>query len=576
MRVHNIAIADIFNELADLLEIKGENPFRIRAYRNAARTVAALPQDIGELLDKGEDLSSLPGIGKDLAGKIEEIASTGHLAVLDKLEEKLDPQLIELMRIGGLGGKRVGAIYSKLGVHTLEGLEEAAKEHRISKLPGFGEKIEQSILEGIEKRRQQGDRFDLLEAEETATYLTSYLQNSSIFKSVTVAGSFRRRKDTIRDLDILGICDDAGRASELFCSFPGVVKVVSSGGTRSTVILANRMQVDLRVVPQESFGAALHYFTGSQLHNIAVRRRGVKRGLKINEYGVFRGEERIGGEREADVFSAVGLSYIEPELREDAGEIEAAERGALPKLVELSDIRGDLHAHTTYTDGKVSLEGMVSAAREMGYEYLAITDHSQRLAMTGGLDEIMLREQIGRIERLNGELKDFTVLKGIEVDILEDGSLDLPDSVLRELDLCVCSIHSRFNLSFEKQTERILRAMDNPYFTIFAHPTGRVLNRRLPYEFDLDRVIGHARQRGCFFEINASPYRLDLSAQMARAAVEGGVKVAVNTDAHNIGDLKFMRFGISQARRGWIEKDGVINTRKGGKLRQLLRESRFK
>ncbi|MFP4014478.1 MAG: helix-hairpin-helix domain-containing protein, partial [Chitinispirillaceae bacterium] len=394
MRVHNTAIAEIFNDLADLLEIKGENPFRIRAYRNAARTVSALPQDIGELLEQGEDLSTLPGIGKDLAGKIEEIATTGHLAVLDKLEETLSPELIELMRIAGLGGKRVMALYAKLGVHTLEGLERAAKEHRICKLPGFGEKIEQSILDGIQKRREQGGRFGVLEAEETASLLTSYLESSGLFEQVIVAGSFRRRKDTVRDLDILATGADPARAANLFTSYPEVARVVSSGGTRSTVILVNRMQVDLRVVPAESYGAALHYFTGSQLHNIAVRKRGVKKGLKINEYGVYRGDERIGGKEESDVFGAVGLPFIPPELREDAGEIEAAQKGELPDLVEEKDIRGDLHAHTNYTDGKMPLEEMVAAAKAMGYEYLAITDHSQRLAMTGGLDEIMLREQI--------------------------------------------------------------------------------------------------------------------------------------------------------------------------------------
>lgn len=575
MRVHNTAIAEIFNDLADLLEIKGENPFRIRAYRNAARTVSALPQDIGELLEQGEDLSTLPGIGKDLAGKIEEITTTGHLSVLDKLEETLSPELIELMRIAGLGGKRVMALYTKLGVHTLEGLEGAAKEHRICKLPGFGEKIEQSILEGIEKRREQGGRFGVLEAEETASLLVSYLQNSGLFEQVIVAGSFRRRKDTVRDLDILATGADPDKAAKLFSSYPGVVKVVSSGGTRSTVLLVNRMQVDLRVVPSESYGAALHYFTGSQLHNIAVRKRGVKKGLKINEYGVYRGEERIGGREESDVFRAVGLPFIPPELREDAGEIEAAERGELPDLVEEKDIRGDLHAHTNYTDGKVPLEEMVAAAKAMGYEYLAITDHSQRLAMTGGLDEIMLREQINRIDRLNQKLRGITVLKGIEVDILEDGALDLHDSVLRELDLCVCSIHSRFNLSFQKQTDRILRAMDNPYFTIFGHPTGRIVNRRMPYEYDFEKVVKRAAQRGCFLEINSTPDRLDIHDHLVRTAKAEGVKIAVDTDAHSVGDLKFIRFGIGQARRGWLSRDDVLNTRSLKKLRELLRRSRL-
>ncbi|MFP4680184.1 MAG: DNA polymerase/3'-5' exonuclease PolX [Chitinispirillaceae bacterium] len=574
MRVHNTAIAETFNDLADLLEIKGENPFRIRAYRNAARTVSALPQDIGELLEQGEDLSTLPGIGKDLAGKIKEIATTGHLSVLDKLEETLSPELIELMRIAGLGGKRVMALYTKLGVHTLEGLEKAAAEHRICKIPGFGEKIEQSILEGIKKRREQGGRFGVLEAEETASLMVSYLKNSGLFREVVVAGSFRRKKDTVRDLDVLAAGAEPAKAAEVFCSYPAVTKVVSSGGTRSTVILVNRMQVDLRVVPVESYGAALHYFTGSQLHNIAVRKKGVKLGLKINEYGVYKGKKRLGGKEESDVFRAVGLPYIPPELREDAGEIEAAQKGRLPDLIEADDIRGDLHAHTNYTDGKVPLEEMVEAAKAMGYEYVAITDHSQRLAMTGGLDEVALRGQISRIDRLNQKLRGFTVLKGIEVDILENGELDLPDSVLRELDLCVCSIHSRFNLSFQKQTDRILRAMDNPHFTIFGHPTGRIVNRRMPYEYDFEKVVRRAAQRGCFLEINSSPDRLDIHDHLVRTAASAGVKIAVNTDAHNTGDLKFIRFGVGQARRGWLSSEDVVNTRSLKKLRELLEKSR--
>ena len=571
MRIHNAAISAIFNQLADLLEIKGENPFRIRAYRAAGRTINGLSQDITEMLSQGQDLSKLPGIGKDLAHKIEEIVNTGHLSVLDEAEKELDPELVKWMSIAGLGGKRVAAINSMLGIVTLDQLEKAARDHQISKLPGFGEKVERSILEGIAQSREALGKIMLFEAEEIARLIEQYLSRLSVVKSITVAGSFRRRKETVRDIDILVTGNDSVAIVNHFLAYPGIVKIISRGETRNTVIIQSGIQVDVRIVPEESYGAAIHYFTGSKAHNIGIRKRGVRLGLKINEYGVYRGNKLIGGKYEEDVYRAVKLPFIEPELREDSGELEAAEQGRLPALVKLSDIRGDLHAHTIRTDGHATIEQMVSTAMAKGYSYLAITDHSQHLAMTHGLTERDLAEQIDQINRVNLSLNGFTVLKGIEVDILENGKLDLPDSILKELDLTVCSVHYKLNLPRKEQTERVLRAMDNRYFRIFAHPTGRLINRRPPYEIDMEKIVMAAKERGCILEVNSSPDRLDLTDIHCRLVKNNGVKVSIDTDAHSTSDLDLMRFGIGQARRGWIEKEDVINTLELGVLRQVLK-----
>lgn len=571
MRIHNAAVAQVFSDMADLLEIKGDNPFRVRAYRTAARTVNGLSQDISELLANGEDLSRFPGIGKDLANKIEEIAVSGHLVALDKLKKEVSPELIQLMKIAGLGGRRVAVLNKKLGVLTIDDLERAAREHKICKIPGMGERIEKSILEGIAHERDAGGRVILFEAEEIAKRMTDHLRALKEIDKMVVAGSFRRRKETVRDIDILVTGKDNHIITEHFFSFPEVVKMVSKGETRSTVVLTSGIQVDVRIVPDECYGAALHYFTGSQAHNIGIRKRGVRLGLKINEYGIYKADERMSGREEMDVFKAVGLPFIEPELREDNGEIEAAEAGELPELLKLKDIRGDLHSHTIRTDGHSTLEEMVEASIKRGYSYLAITDHSQRLAMAHGLAPADVAEQIDIIDKMNGSLKNFTILKGIEVDILEDGTLDLPDSILKELDVRVCSIHSKFNLSFEKQTERIIRAMDNPYFNILAHPTGRLINSRAPYEIDMERIMEAAKERGCILEVNAYPDRLDLTDFHCRMAKSIGVKVSIDTDAHSVSDLDFMRFGVGQARRGWIERADVINTRSVKDLLKLMK-----
>jgi len=570
MLVHNADVADIFNRFADLLEIDGANPFRVRAYRNAARTIASLGQNATDMVRKGKDLTELPGIGKDLAQKIEEIVRTGSLSQLKELEAHIPGQLARLMKMPGLGPKRVRALHERLGISTLEELKMAAEKGKISQLRGFGDKIEQMVLEEIGQVKK-GERIKLVVAEEIGNALVDHLKKVEGVKEVEVAGSYRRRKETVADLDILVTCTEDARVMDPFVNYENVVKVLSQGETRSSVELRSGIQVDLRVVAEESYGAALHYFTGSKAHNIAIRTLGVKKGLKINEYGVFRNKKRIAGTREEEVFQSVGLPFIEPELRENWGEIEAAQRGQLPKLIAMKDIRGDFHTHTKATDGHNSLEEMAEAARALGYEYLAVTDHSQKVTMAHGFDARRLAQRIKEIDRLNAKLKGIILLKSIELDILKDGSLDLPDEILKELDLTVCSVHYHFNLARKDQTERIIRAMDNPYFSILAHPTGRLINQREPYDVDMELLIDAARERGVFLELNAHPDRLDLSDAHTKMAKEKGVRVAISTDAHRTTDLDFMHFGVGQARRGWLERDDVINTRRWEDVKKLLK-----
>jgi DNA polymerase (family 10) len=571
--VHNAEVAEVFARIADLLEIRRENPFRVRAYRQAALTVGGLSRSVADMAARGEELSDLPGIGKDLEGKIREMVETGGLTLLRELERELPPELPRLMKVAGLGPRRVRLLYEALGVESLDGLEKAAREGRIHGLKGFGEKTEMRILEEVKGVKSAGERVSIAAADEVARHLMAYLGKVKGVKKVAAAGSYRRRKETVRDLDVLVTAAKGSRVMERFSEYEDVKRVLSKGGTRSTVLLRSGFQVDVRVVPDESYGAALCYFTGSKAHNIAVRKLGVKRNLKINEYGVFRGRRRIAGRTEEEVYRQVGLPYIEPELRENMGEIEAARERKLPRLVDLKDIRGDLHAHTKLTDGRMGLEEMAEGARERGYEYLAITEHSKRVTVARGIDAKKLALHIKAIERLNARLRGMSLLKGIEVDILEDGSLDLPDGILKELDLVVAAVHYKFNLPRERQTERIVRAMDNPLVTVLAHPTGRLIGERPPYEVDMERLMLAASKRGCHMELNAYPDRLDLTDTHARMAKEMGVMVAVSTDAHSVTDLDHMRFGVGQARRGWLEPGDVINTRGLGELKKLLKRA---
>ncbi len=571
MPVHNADIADIFNNLADMLEIEGANQFRVRAYRNAARVAGDHPQSIAGMVERNEPLTELPGIGRDLAEKIREIVLTGRLAQLGEEEGRLPPGLRRLMKVAGLGPKRVYALHKQLGIGDISGLREAALGGKIRSLRGFGQKTERIIIEELEREAGSGgQRVNLAVAEEVANALVDYLREAKGVKQLEVAGSYRRKKETVGDLDVLATCSAGCPVMDRFVAYGDVARVSAKGETKSSVVFRSGLQVDLRVVPEESYGAALHYFTGSKSHNIAVRAIGVKSGLKINEYGVFRGDTAIARRTEEEVYASVGLPYIEPELRENLGEIEAARKGRLPRLVTLQDIRGDLHAHTKETDGRHTLEEMAHAAIELGYEYLAVTDHSKRIAMAHGFDEERLAERNEEIDRLNEKGAGIMLLKSIEVDILEDGSLDLADPILKQLDLAVCSIHSKFNLSREKQTERIIRAMDNPYFSILAHPSGRLINSRSPYDVDMERVIVAAKQRGCVLELNGHPDRLDLADVNCKMAKEMGVKIALSTDAHSKTDLALMRFGVAQARRGWLEPGDVINTRSLPDLKKAL------
>lgn len=573
MPVHNADIAAIFEEIADLLEIQGANPFRVRAYRNAARTVGELGREVKTLLEKNGELPKLPGIGADLGAKIQEIVETGKSAFLLRLRQEVPPAITELLKVPGLGPKRVNALYQHLEVQTPEQLYRAAKDGRIHALPGFGEKTEQNILQAVEAHVSKARRFKLAVAAQYADSLAAFLRKTEGVRQVVVAGSFRRMRETVGDLDILVTAAPGSPVMARFTGYDEVAEVLSGGPTRGSVVLRCGLQVDLRVVEEASYGAALHYFTGSKAHNIAVRRLAQERGLKINEYGVFRGEQRIAGETEESVYRTVGLPFISPELREDRGEIEAARAGRLPRLIELNDLKGDLHAHTRATDGHNSLQEMAQAAQALGFEYLAITEHSQRLTVAHGFDPQRLLKQIDDIDRLNSELKGLTLLKGIEVDILEDGSLDLPDSVLARLDLVVGAVHSKFELSRTRQTERILRAMDHRHFTILAHPTGRLIEQREPYDVDMLRIIRKARERGCYLELNAHPERLDLLDTQCQMARDEGVLVSINSDAHSTLDFGNLRFAVGQARRGWLEKKDVLNTRPLAELRPLLKST---
>ncbi|MFP3868664.1 MAG: DNA polymerase/3'-5' exonuclease PolX [Desulfobacteraceae bacterium] len=571
MPVHNRDIAEIFNKVADLLEIEGANHFRVRAYRDAARTVNDWPQSAAEMVKNDADLSQLSGIGQDLAGKITEIVETGELAQLKELQSRTPADLGEMMQIAGLGPKRVQALHEELGIKSLEDLKEAGEKKKIREVSGFGAKTEEKILKGIEQLSGQKGRFLLKEVEEIAHSLLAHLQQVKGIKKVVVAGSYRRRKETVGDVDILATCRKGSKVMEAFVDYEDVEEVVSQGKTRSTVILHSGLQVDLRVVPQVSYGAALHYFTGSKSHNIAVRKLGIDQGFKINEYGVFQGKKRVAGKTEEEVYEKVELPYIEPELRENRGEIEAAQQGQLPEMITVEDLQGDLHAHTKETDGHNTLAEMAQAARERGYKYLAITDHSQRVTMAKGLDANRLAQQIKQIDRLNKDWDNFRLLKSIEVDILADGTLDLPDDILKELDLVVGSVHYKFNLSRQRQTERIIKAMSNPYFNILAHPTGRLINEREPYDLDMEQIMKAAKDHGCFLELNAHPDRLDLNDVYCQMAKALGLKVAISTDAHKTTDLDFIKYGVYQARRGWLEAKDVLNTKTWTQLKKLLR-----
>jgi DNA polymerase (family X) len=566
MPVQNAEIAAMFDQAAELLEIQGENQFRVRAYRRAARVIEGLPQSVRSLLAGKQDLSKLPGIGKDLAGKIADIVKAGHFELLDALKEQLPGELGDMVGLPGLGPKRAKLLYDKLGVRTLDDLRLALKTGRAYELKGFGPTIARKLSEALKKPKAE-KRFKLSVAEAEAEALVGFLHDGG---RIVVAGSYRRRRDTVGDLDLLVTAKDGAAVGNKLVRYENVAEVLAHGPTRTTVILRSGIQVDVRAVSEESYGAALIYFTGSKAHNIALRGLAIDRNWKLNEYGLFSGKRQIAGATEQEVYKKLGLAFVPPELREDRGEVAFAKANRLPRLVSLSDLRGDLHVHSDWTDGTATIEAMAEGARALGYAYIALTDHSQRVAMARGLDPARLSRQAREIDRLNERLHGITVLKGIEVDILKDGSLDLPDAILAKLDVVIASVHSYFDLPRQAQTDRVIVAMRNRHVAILGHPTGRLIGQRKPYEIDMERVIAAAREFGCHLEINAEPDRLDLDDTHAHAAKEAGVKLAISTDAHSVNAFRYMGFGIDQARRAWLTAGDVINTRPLAELRKLL------
>jgi len=567
----NVDVARVLDEVADLLEIQGANPFRVRAYRAAARTIESLGEPAAAIVarDPGA-LAELPGIGADLAGKIAEIVTTGDLGLRRELTSKVPASLATLVRIDGIGPKRARRLYEELGLRTVDDVEAAARSGTLRGVRGIGEVLERRILEGCAAQRARGSRHRLDEADAHAAALVSYLRGCPAVDAIDVAGSLRRRRETIGDIDVLVASRDPASVAERFTHHPDVTKILAEGATKCSVLLRSGMQADLRIVAPASYGAALHYFTGSKEHNIAIRTLGMKRKLKISEYGVFRAGARVGGRTEAEIFRAVGLPWIPPELREDRGEIDAARRGALPRLVELGDIRGDLHVHTDATDGTNTLREMVEACAARGYQYVAITDHTKALRVAGGLDRAGFRKQRREIEALRAELPGILILQGAEVDVLADGRLDLDDETLAELDLVIAAVHSKLDMAEPEMTSRVLRALAHPRVNILAHPTGRQLGRREPAALDIAKVVAAACAHGVLLEINAQPLRLDLSDLLVRAALDAGARFSIDTDAHRASELDFMRFGVDQARRGWCTARAVANTLPAPALRALL------
>lgn len=574
MPVQNSEIAEMFHEVADLLEIEDANPFRVRAYRNAARTIEGYAKRIYKMIDDGDDLKEISGIGEDLAEKIKEVVDTGNLRFLEDLRARTPHSLIELLKISGLGPKRVQQLYQELNITNLQELQDALKSGKVSELDGFGNKTVENILEAIEVGSfgEKRTRYDI--AEQFVAPILDYLKALDYVEEAVAGGSFRRRKATVGDLDIIAISDQGDDVCKAFVEYDSVNEILSQGETKASVSLRSGLQVDLRVVKRESFGAALLYFTGSKAHNIHLRNIAVDKGYKLNEYGIYKGDEKIGGETEEEIYEFFDMPYIKPELREDKGEIEAALKGKLPDLVNLEDIRGDLQMHTTESDGKNSIAEMAQTADELGYEYIAITDHSSHIGVTNGLKPEDIDTYLKKIDEFNEQNDGVWVLKGIEVDILKDGSLDLPDEVLGKLDIVLASIHSNFDLNEEEQTNRIIKALENPNVNILAHPTTRMIGTRKPINLDLQKIMEKSLSLGCFLEINASPERLDLWDDAILSAVESGLKLAISADAHRKNDFYNMKYGVFQARRGWASKSDILNTLPFKELKKQLQRNK--
>ncbi len=563
----NREVAEILRQIADMLEIKGEVIYKAMAYRRAADNILNLGRDINEVWREGK-LREIPGVGKSLAEKLDELLRTGRLEYYEQLKEEIPPGVVAMLAIPEVGPKTAKLLFEKLGLTSVAEVERAAREGKLRTLPGLGEKSERKILAGIEALHRRSERIPLGTAWPVAQEILAALRQVRGVVQAEAAGSLRRMRATVGDIDLLVASADPEPVMDRFVSLPLVAEVSLRGPTKCTVILQNGLQVDLRVLPPERYGSLLQYFTGSKDHNVALRELALKQGLSLSEYGFKRDGEEILCPREEDVYHTLGLEWIPPELRENRGEIEAAGRGQLPKLVELGDIQGDLHVHTNWSDGAASLEEMARAARARGYRYLVISDHTKSLGVARGLTPERLRQQRAEIERLNATFSDFRVLQGAEVEIKADGSLDFPDEVLAELDVVIASVHSGLRQERERITARLISAMRNPHVDIIGHPSGRILGQREASAVDMDELLRVAAETGTCLEVNAQPVRLDLDDVHIRRAIEMGVKLAINTDAHGVGGLEVMRYGVATARRGWAEAKDVINTRP---LEELLR-----
>ena len=567
----NSAIAAIFEEMAELLEFRGENPFRIRAYRNGAQAIRDLDESVSSILaDESRNLASIPGIGKTLVEKTQTLVDTGSLPQLEKLRNEVPEVVIQMSRIPGLGAKKAAKLQSDLEIESLDDLRSACQQGLVAKLKGFGAKTEQAILEGLEIAEEAAERIYWSEANQLAEEIGLHMKESKAVQKMEWAGSYRRGKETVGDLDLLVTAIDRDQAMDDLEAFPSRTMTIARGETKISIRIGKAFQVDMRVVEPEEFGAALQYFTGSQAHNIHTRRLAKERGLKINEYGVFRLEDdtRVAGANEEEVYAAIGLPWITPELREDRKEFEWADENSLPELIEVEDICGDLHMHTTATDGSATIRDMADAALERNLQYIAITDHSQRVSMAMGLDVDRLRAQWEEIDEIRSEYAGrLTILKGIECDILEAGGMDLPDDCLAEADWVLASVHYGQKQSRDQITERILGAIENPYVSCIAHPTGRLLNRRPAYDVDMDAVMTAAKKHRTLLELNANPARLDLNDVNLGIARRLGIPIVISTDAHTIDGLDVMRYGIKQARRGGLTRQDVANTRPWDEMR---------
>lgn len=572
--MQNSDVAHLFEELADLLEVDGANPFRIRAYRNAARTIGSLPESVADIIaDDDRSLTDLDGIGKDLAAKIADIVATGRLMQLDELHEKFPAGVLDMLRLPGVGPKKVAVLFKELSVTSLEELKQAAENGQVAALKGFGKKTEETILAEVDRVAEAGKRFYLADAERDAETIAADLLELDSVIQAQVAGSCRRRRESVGDLDVLVTSTNHAEAMDTLADHELVNKVLARGDTKQRVSLRSGIEMDLRVVPDESYGAAMQYFTGSKEHNIVIRRRAQDRGLKVNEYGVFRDDEQIAGRTEEDVYAAVDLPWIPPELRENRGEIEQAEQDNLPTLLELKDIRGDLHMHTTATDGRNSIEEMVAAAKERGLKYIAITDHSKRVMMANGLDAKRLRAHWKAIDKVRGKVSGIDVLCGIECDILEDGELDLDDEVLSEADWVIAVLHYGLKQPREQIQKRLLNAIRNPHVNVIGHPSGRILLKRPGADIGYEEIFKAAADHGVMMEINAHPSRLDLDDTHAAAARDRGIPIVISTDAHSTNGFDVMRYGVYQARRAGLEKKDVANTRTFKQFQKLLKKS---